>query len=146
MTTTRSSQPGGSRPAPPRTPSRGGRGGGGGAGRGRRRKPNPILNSLAIAIQFVFVVLALVILTVLGCFFYLYENLPSADSQIKEYRPPGRAMIYSSDGILLADLFQQNRKVVTIDQIPVQLQNATISIEDQFMLTHNLADKLSLKS
>jgi len=64
-------------------------------------------------------------------FFWLYENLPSADTQIKSYRPPGRAMIYSNDGTLLADLFQQNRKVVTIDQIPVTLQNATVAIEDQ---------------
>ncbi|MDR3709664.1 MAG: PBP1A family penicillin-binding protein [Capsulimonadaceae bacterium] len=128
MATIRSKQSGPSRPTPPRNP-RGG--GGGGNGRGPRKGRPQWLRRLIIVVQLTFVLIGIAIVSLLGLIFWLYGTLPSAESQIKSYRPPGRAMIYSSDGVLLADLFQQNRKVITIDQMPVNLQKATVDVEDR---------------
>jgi penicillin-binding protein 1A len=61
---------------------------------------------------------------------YEISHLPSSITQIENYKPAGRTMIYSSDGVLLANIFQQNRQIVTIDKIPKNLQNATVAIED----------------
>jgi penicillin-binding protein 1A len=90
-----------------------------------------VLRGLGLIIQLILALFGIAVVSILGLFFYLYATLPSADTQIKSYKPPGRAMIYSSDGVLLANLFQQNRKVVTIDQVAPALQTATVAIEDR---------------
>lgn len=129
MATTRGKQTGPARSGPPNTG--GGTGGRGGGGTPRRKRKHPILHGIGVFVQLVLAIVFIGIVSVLGLFFYLYVNLPSADSQIKGYRPPGRAMIYSSDGVLLANLFQQNRKVVTIDKVAPAMQTATVAIEDR---------------
>ena len=45
--------------------------------------------------------------------------------------PLGITYLYSSDGTPLAEFFTERRKVVTIDAMPKDLQNATIAFEDR---------------
>ncbi len=125
MATTRSSKT--ARNVPPKSPTSGG----GGGGQRPRKKRNPWLVRIALFFQLIFAMFLIGVVSVFGLFYYLYATLPSADSQIKGYKPPGRTMIYSTDGVLLANLFQQNRKVVTIDQISPYMQTATVAIEDR---------------
>lgn len=45
--------------------------------------------------------------------------------------PLGITYLYSSDGTPLAEFFRERRKVITIDAMPKDLQNATIAFEDK---------------
>lgn len=56
------------------------------------------------------------------------------------FNPPGRSLIYSSDGVLLAKLFSENRQVVPLERIPKNLQNATVAFEDRRFWTHQGVD------
>jgi penicillin-binding protein 1A len=72
---------------------------------------------------------------------FIYLQLQHAPTSIDlNFEPPGRTMIYSSDGTLLAKLFVENRKVVPISQIPADLQNATVAFEDKRFYTHSGID------
>ena len=52
------------------------------------------------------------------------------------FTPLGRTLIFSSDGTLLAKIFTQNRQVVPIEKIPLDLQNATVAFEDKRFYKH----------
>jgi penicillin-binding protein 1A len=60
------------------------------------------------------------------------------------FNPPGVTMIYSSDGSPLAEYFVENRQQVSIDQIPKDLQNATIAFEDRRFRQHKGIDFLGI--
>lgn len=48
--------------------------------------------------------------------------------------------IYSADGVLLARIFRENRDYAHIQDIPKQLQEATVAIEDYRFYTHSGVD------
>ena len=49
----------------------------------------------------------------------------------KVYDPPSEATrIYAASGELIASLYRENREYVTLDQIPLSMQQAVIAIED----------------
>lgn len=100
-------------------------------GRGaRRRRRNPIVRAITVFFQLVIsIILAAIIGAMIGLYIVII-HLPTSVAAIENYKPFGRTMIYSSDGVLLANLFQQNRQTVEIDQVPKNLQNATVAIED----------------
>lgn len=101
-----------------------------GRGARRRRRRNPIVRAITVFFQLVTsIILAAIIGAMIGLYIVII-HLPTSVAAIENYKPFGRTMIYSSDGVLLANLFQQNRQIVTIDQIPKNLQNATVAIED----------------
>ena len=111
----------------------GGNGSGSGRGRGRRprrRKRNPFVTALIYLINtLVFLVLCVAAVGIAVVLSTL-KSMPATITQIENYRPAGQTLIYSSDGVLLAKIFEQNRQTVTIDKIPTQLQDATVAIED----------------
>jgi penicillin-binding protein 1A len=51
-------------------------------------------------------------------------------------RPMETTRIYAKDGTLLASLFEENRQVVDITEMPKALVQATIAIEDQRFMDH----------
>src|SRR5665647_1316936 len=53
-----------------------------------------------------------------------------------EYQVKDKTEIYSADNVLIAELYTKNRTNVTIDQIPVPLQQALISVEDSRFYDH----------
>ena len=66
-------------------------------------------------------------------------TLPSI-AQITSYRPVEATKIYTSDGILLAKLQMQNRKVVKLESISNHLIDATIAVEDSRFYQHTGVD------
>ena len=57
-----------------------------------------------------------------------------------EYQVKDKTEIYSADNVLIAELYTKNRTNVTIDQIPVDLQEALISVEDSRFYDHSGID------
>ncbi len=69
----------------------------------------------------------------------LRATLPTI-AQIASYQPAEATKIYSSDGILLARLQMQNRKVVKLRDISRDLIDATIAVEDSRFFQHKGVD------
>lgn len=55
---------------------------------------------------------------------------------ISGYSPPEVTKIFSSDGILLATVGEENREFVDLKQVPKELQDATIAVEDSRFYDH----------
>lgn len=68
--------------------------------------------------------------------FLILKDLPTPTKLI-QYNIPLSTKMYDRNGKLLYEIFSdQNRTLVTLDQIPQQLQQATIAIEDKEFYKH----------
>lgn len=81
------------------------------------------------------VLIAALLLSVAGAFYSLSKNLPSG-LDVAKYSPREATRIISSDGVVLANVFEENREVVPITDIPTDLQHATVAIEDSRFYNH----------
>ena len=70
-----------------------------------------------------------------GVFLSVTHDLPQIRS-LETYRPSAITRIYSSDNILLAELFAEKRDPVPIDDIPVFLKKALVATEDRNFYNH----------
>jgi len=79
---------------------------------------------------------ALPILLVLISYLLIFKDLPSP-AKLAQYNIPISTKIYDRNGSLLFDIFaDQNRSPVPLAEIPKNLQEATISIEDKNFYQH----------
>ncbi|MCX6792109.1 MAG: PBP1A family penicillin-binding protein [Candidatus Gottesmanbacteria bacterium] len=79
---------------------------------------------------------ALPVLLVLTSYLLIFKDLPSP-AKLAQYNIPISTKIYDRNGKLLFDIFaDQNRSPVPLSEIPKNLQEATISIEDKNFYTH----------
>ncbi len=76
---------------------------------------------------------------VLGAVYQFNKLLPPPEA-IDRYRPPVGTRIFSSDGVLLARLATQNREPVKLDQVPENLRNAIVAVEDRRFYQHRGLD------
>ncbi len=103
----------------------------------RRRHPRrTLLRRLWLYTEVCFLFLLLVGLTAVGSAFYSVIRLLPSSADIASYEPTEATKIFSSDGVLLANVYEENREVVPIGDIPKDLQNATVAIEDERFYKH----------
>ena len=81
-----------------------------------------------------------------ACFFALYavvgvgayllfnDNLPDIDDW--SFQPKRVTNVYSADGRHLQDFLEENREIVTYEEIPASMQAALLAIEDQRFFSH----------
>jgi penicillin-binding protein 1A len=74
--------------------------------------------------------------TVLGWFASLSKTLPN----ISAFEAPEATLVYSSDGVLLGRVFRENRTNVALKDIPKNLRDATVAIEDKRFYEHSGVD------
>lgn len=74
--------------------------------------------------------------TVLGWFAGLSKTLPD----INAFEAPEATLVYSSDGVLLGRVFRENRTNVALKDIPKELREATVAIEDKRFYEHSGVD------
>lgn len=67
--------------------------------------------------------------------FRLSAGLPSPE-EIKNYRPPVSTKIYDCRQRLIYEFFQQKRTPVSLHEIPQQLKDALIAVEDKRFYSH----------
>lgn len=95
-----------------------------------------------------FTILCLVALGAsIGLFAALYFSLSTlipADLSALRATAGDATRIYSSDGVLLARLYQENRDAVTLDKVPEILRQATIAIEDKRFREHYGFDHMGI--
>jgi penicillin-binding protein 1A len=65
----------------------------------------------------------------------IVQNLPDIHT-LEEYQPSLITQLYDTDGKPFYDFFVERRTLVPLNEIPVDLQNATIAIEDNHFFRH----------
>lgn len=73
----------------------------------------------------------------LGLFMSLSGNLKDIDKNVEA---PEATVIYSSDGVLLARVYTEDRTNISYDKIPKRLIDATVAIEDRRFFLHSGVD------
>src|SRR5207247_1996088 len=76
---------------------------------------------------------------VAGAFYQMSKLLPP-DREIAQYVPVAGTKIYSSDGVFLGSIADENREPVEIKKIPRRLQDAIVAIEDSRFYEHSGLD------
>jgi len=74
-----------------------------------------------------------------GAFIALTHDLPQIRS-LEDFRPDAVTRIYSSDKVLLAELFVEKREPVSLDVIPDYLTDALVATEDRKFFKHSGVD------
>ncbi len=74
-----------------------------------------------------------------GAFIALTHDLPQIRS-LEDFRPDAVTRIYSSDKVLLAELFVEKREPVSLDVIPDYLTDALVATEDRKFFRHSGVD------
>ncbi|MBW2538735.1 MAG: transglycosylase domain-containing protein, partial [Deltaproteobacteria bacterium] len=96
------------------------------------------LNKKKIAIAFI-LVSGVLFGAVAGAFFALSHDLPQIRS-LETFTPSAVTRIYSSDRVLLAELFVEKRVPVPLTSIPAYLQAALVATEDRKFYSHSGVD------
>src|SRR5579871_103666 len=102
--------------------------------------PSSLKKRLKTAFALVFLLVETVIAIGFVAFFAFFQRfsveLPNIEALTQEGKPPVATEIYSQDGELLGSIKVENREPVTLDEIPTNVKNATISIEDHRFYEH----------
>jgi penicillin-binding protein 1A len=84
----------------------------------------------------VFIFLAIATGSIIGAVLALTEDLPQIRA-LEDFRPSAITRIYSSDQVVLGELYTQKRQPVALKVIPQYLINALISVEDRKFYSHS---------
>lgn len=91
-----------------------------------KKKRTVLVSSLAI----------ITLLLVSGIYIFIFKDLPTPNN-LGSYDIPLSTKIYDRNGVLLFDIFaDENRTYVPLSDIPKELQEATIAIEDKDFYQH----------
>ena len=101
----------------------------------RRAKPSR-LRLFWISLQITFLLAIAIFTVVVGAVFLNVSNMLPSGKEIDQYKPAEPTKILSSDGVVLAQLYEENREYASLDNIPKDLQNATVAIEDSRFYKH----------
>ncbi len=95
------------------------------------------------AVKFLFLLMAAGTVLATGAYFYFSLNLPKLKG-IDDYRPSLPTIMYDRDGNEVSRFFTENRELVSIDQVPRQVINAILAIEDSKYYEHKGIDYLGI--
>lgn len=87
--------------------------------------------------------LAITLGVVGGTFYSVSKYLPTGPD-LTSYKPTESTRIISSDGVTLAEVYEENREIVSLSKIPQDLQNATVAIEDKRFFNHKGVDLVGI--
>jgi penicillin-binding protein 1A len=76
-------------------------------------------------------------------YFYFTHDLPSIGS-MKDYKPPIVTKIFSEEGEIIGEFFNEKREVVSLDRVPNYLIQAFIAGEDARFFQHKGLDYLAI--
>ncbi len=74
----------------------------------------------------------------------LYPNLPDVSSLASDYRPKQPLRIFSADGLLISEYGDERRQLVPVSEMPQNLQNAVLAIEDTRFFEHGGIDYIGV--
>ncbi len=88
-----------------------------------------------------FVVVGTLVLTALTALAVsiIYPSLPSLEA-LTNYRPKLSLKIYSAENVLIGEFGEERRAFVKIENVPTQMKNAVLAIEDRRFYQHGGID------
>ena len=102
----------------------------------QKRRPTKKKGSSAGRIFLGFIVVVLVMLTGIGCGF-LTASMNTKPDLANDIRPPASSQIYDINGNEIANVHAaENRRPVKLSQVPKNLQNAFVAVEDNRFYEH----------
>lgn len=88
--------------------------------------------------------LAVVFTLLLGYAFLIAKpNLPKI-SALVDYNPKTPLRIYTADKVLIGEFGEERRKVIPLSEIPINMRNAVIAIEDDRFYSHGGVDYVGI--
>ena len=76
-------------------------------------------------------------------YFYVTRDLPRLDT-VDDFSPAAVSSVFSSDGTLIAEFFEERRYPVKISDVPQFLRNAFVAAEDASFYSHPGIDVVSI--
>ncbi|MCL4078488.1 PBP1A family penicillin-binding protein [Coriobacteriia bacterium Es71-Z0120] len=102
------------------------------------------VSSLERILKVAAAILAVLVVTFIATGAYLYalsKSLPDLSASSAAFRPAQTTVVYASDGTVLAEWHaEQDRTVVSLEQVPKHLQDAVVAIEDERFYEHEGVD------
>lgn len=95
-----------------------------------------IKNFFALAVLGMLTIVAVGMVGFLVIFWRFSAELPGIEAVTAEIKGPLPTKVFSEDGVLLAKLDVVNQQPVALDQVPKNLINATVAIEDHRFWDH----------
>lgn len=74
---------------------------------------------------------------------YITRDLPRMD-RIEDYRPPAVSKVFSNDGTLIAEFYEERRYPAKLNEVPVYVRNAFLAAEDATFYHHPGIDLISI--
>lgn len=96
-----------------------------------------------IALCFLIALLVIILIIGAGLRYFWSSNLPYIGS-LKNYNPPIITEIYSSNGQVIGKFYNQNRIIVDLEQVSMDLLKAIIAAEDDRFYEHEGIDYLGI--
>ena len=107
------------------------------------RESGPVGKLVRFALFLAVVGAVLGAIAVSGMFAYYAEGLPEFDD-VSQYRPKLASKVFSIDGRLIGEFYEERRIVVPYEQIPKRLVQAFIAAEDKKFFEHQGIDYLGM--
>lgn len=73
----------------------------------------------------------------------IYPDLPSLDA-LTDYRPKIPLRVYSADGYLISEFGEERRALIKIGNVPKEMKNAILAIEDRRFYQHGGIDTVGV--
>ncbi|MFA5011752.1 MAG: PBP1A family penicillin-binding protein [Ignavibacteria bacterium] len=100
-----------------------------------RKKVSRKRSTEKFSLGFIVFVLTTVLLAATGYLVYLSQSLPSLE-ELENPKIEEATKIYSDDGVLIDKFFLKNRTKVTFEDIPKDMINALVAVEDRKFFNH----------
>ena len=75
------------------------------------------------------------LVSLIGLYMYLSPDLPDA-KKLKEFKLQTPLKVYSQDGKLISQYGEKKRIPLTFDEVPLQMRQAFLAIEDSRFYQH----------
>ena len=86
-------------------------------------------------VTYLLAICAFYVLSIAGVYIAYNDNLPNLD-ELENFQPKRITKVYSADGKHLQNFLEENREILTYEEIPQSMKSALISIEDRRFFTH----------
>ena len=87
---------------------------------------------------------AIVALGGLAALVYVYSRDLPGHADLKDYHPKMLSRVYSGEGAVIAEFYDEKRVFVPIDEVPALVKDAFISAEDKNFYTHPGVDAVGI--
>ncbi|MPW26626.1 PBP1A family penicillin-binding protein [Alkalibaculum sp. M08DMB] len=89
-----------------------------------------------IVLATIFIVM--IIFLIFGC------SYSPVDVENYEYKPPEKTQVVSADGVIVGEMYNQNRTYVKLEEMPDDLINGIIAVEDSRFYEHHGYDPIGI--